>query len=232
MEKPHVQVTGLTVARGGHVLVRDLNLDVSRGCFLAVVGPSGVGKSSLLETLGGICSPAQGSITYRCRRECLHSPGDFRCRIGFVFQQLHLARNATVLQNVLAGSLHRHPWWKTLFGLPLVERQRAFHWMQVLGLRRYSHKLVRQISGGEQQRVAIARALLQEPELILADEPVSHLDRALAEEVLNALKTEARQSARTVLCVLHDPALVTRFADAVLDLGKGPRGDGQWAFSG
>jgi phosphonate transport system ATP-binding protein len=228
-QAPHLQVESLTVERGGRVLVRDLNLEVPRGRFVAVIGPSGAGKSTLLETLAGMRPHHPGAITYRCERQCLHAPCDFRSRIGLVFQQLHLARNASALQNVLAGALPRHPWWRTLAGFPASERSYAHRCLDSLGLGPLRYRLVRRLSGGEQQRVAIARALVQEPELILADEPVSHLDTSLAERVLALLKDETRRNARTVLCVLHDLSLVDRFADAVLSLTAGPRAGWQWA---
>ncbi len=228
----HLQVSNLTLERGGRVLVRDLSLAVPRGSFVAVVGASGAGKSTFLESLGGLRDPAAGSITYRCQQQCPHTPEGFRRRIGFVFQQLHLARNATVLNSVLGGALHRLPWWRTLAGFPEAERRRALEWLDALGLGAYAHRLVRQLSGGEQQRVALARALLQQPELILADEPVSHLDAPLAERALAVLKDEVRRSRRTVLCVLHDNPFVERFADSVLTLGSGERGHGHWAFTG
>jgi phosphonate transport system ATP-binding protein len=148
--------------------------------------------------------------------------------MALVFQQLHLARNATALQNVLCGALARHPWWRTLGGFPAAERNFALSCLDVLNLGAYGHRLVRRLSGGEQQRVALARALVQRPELILADEPVSQLDAGLAASVLELLKAESRRGVRTVLCVLHDLALVERFADAVLSLEAGRHSGWQW----
>jgi phosphonate transport system ATP-binding protein len=228
VDPPHIQIDHLTLERGGRVLVRDLNVAVPRGRFVAVVGPSGAGKSTLLETLAGMRPQNAGSITYCCQHRCLHDPGRFRGRIGLVFQQLHLTRNGTALQNVLAGSLSRHPWWRTLAGFPVAERLLAQRCLDALELGTYRHRLVRRLSGGEQQRVALARALVQQPELILADEPVSHLDASLAVRVLTLLKEETRRGARTVLCVLHDLALVDRFADAVLSLEAGRSRGWQW----
>jgi ABC-type lipoprotein export system ATPase subunit len=104
-EPPHIQIEQLTVARGERVLVCDLNLAIPRGSFVAVAGPSGVGKSTLLETLAGMRPHQAGRITYCCQHRCLHDPGRFRGRIGLIFQQLHLARNATAIQNVLTWRL-------------------------------------------------------------------------------------------------------------------------------
>jgi ABC-type phosphate/phosphonate transport system ATPase subunit len=146
VEFAHVQVANLTLARGGRLLVRDLNFAVPRGSFVALVGPSGIGKSTLLESLGGLLKPVSGSITYRCNQDCLHTAPEFRHRIGFVFQQLHLARNATVLNNVLAGALSRYSWWRTLVGFPKKERDRAHRWLSRLGLEPYASRMVRQLS--------------------------------------------------------------------------------------
>lgn len=228
IDPPHIRIERLTVERGGRVLIRDLDVAVPRGRFVAVIGPSGAGKSTLLETLAGMHPRHAGSITYCCQHRCLHDPGHFRGRIGLVFQQLHLARNATAIQNVLAGALPRHPWWRTLAGFPAAEQVLAQHCLDALELGRYRHRLVRRLSGGEQQRVALARALLQQPELILADEPVSHLDASLAARVLALLKEETRRGARTILCVLHDLAMVDRFADAVLSFDANLRNGWEW----
>lgn len=227
-DAPHVQIDRLTVERGGRVLISNLEVAVPRGRFVAVVGPSGAGKSTLLETLAGLRAPQAGAITYCSQQSGFQGPNDFRWRIGLVFQQLHLSRNATALENVLGGALARYRWYRTLWGFPATERELAQSCLEVLGLGTLAHRLVRCLSGGEQQRVAIARALIQEPELILADEPVSHLDGSLAMQVLARLKEEARVKARTVLCVLHDLTLVDRFADAVLTLGSGRPAGWQW----
>jgi len=230
-DSPHLRIDHITVRRGGRYLISNLELTIPRGRFVAVVGPSGAGKSTLLETLAGMRAPYAGAITY-CSRQCgLQGPREFRRRMGLVFQQLHLTRNGTALENVLAGALVRHRWWRTLCGFPSSERALALRWLEVLGLGGLSHRLIRRLSGGEQQRVAIARAFVQDPELILADEPVSHLDSALASRVLGRFQEEVRVRARTVLCVLHDLALVDRFADAVLTLGTGGSAAWQWRIA-
>jgi len=217
---PHVALEGLCVARDGRDLIRDLNLSVPRGSFVALTGPSGVGKSSLLACLAGMLSPTDGQITYRCEQDCEHSPKDFQQKLGLVFQHLHLTPNATALTNAMCGSLGQKPWWKTVFGFDRTTRHRAEHLLAELGLRDYLHVPVSRISGGEKQRVAIARAFMQSPELILADEPVSHLDAALSREVLAAMKAEAKKHQTTILCSLHDDELVREFSDFVLILNR------------
>jgi len=214
----HILVSGLGVRRAERWLFRDLTLTVPRGAFVAVVGPSGAGKSTLLACLAGALAPGEGEIRLRERSGRLVAPEHCRPRIGCVFQRLLLVENSSVLANVLCGRLGRHRWWQTLFGAPRAEREAAFAIAADLGLAPHTHRWVAELSGGEQQRTAIARALFQEPDLYLADEPISNLDTYLTGRVLGRLRQEAAQQGRTVFCVLHDPTLVDRFADLVVSI--------------
>jgi phosphonate transport system ATP-binding protein len=214
----HVLVSDLGVRRAERWLFRGLTLCVPRGAFVAIVGPSGAGKSTLLACLAGALTPDEGTIRLRDRAGRLDAPQDCRPRIGCVFQRFLLVENSTVLANVLCGRLGRHPWWRTLFRAPRTEREAAFAIVADLGLAAHTHRWVAEVSGGEQQRTAIARALFQEPELYLADEPVSNLDTYLTGRVLGRLRQEAAHHGRTVFCVLHDPDLVDRFADLVVSI--------------
>lgn len=214
----HILVSGLGVRRAERWLFRDLTLTVPRGAFVAIVGPSGAGKSTLLACLAGALTPGEGEIRLRERSGRLVAPEHCRPRIGCVFQRLLLVENSSVLANVLCGRLGRHRWWQTLFGAPRAEREAAFAIVADLGLAPHTHRWVAELSGGEQQRTAIARALFQEPDLYLADEPISNLDTYLTGRVLGRLRQEAAQQGRTVFCVLHDPTLVERFADLVVSI--------------
>lgn len=217
-DEPHLQLQNFGLQRGGRWLCRNLDVSIPRGKFVAIVGPSGVGKSSLLSCLAGMLSSSEGEIQYRCLGNCCHQPFDFQKKIGIVFQSLMLTPNSTVLANVLCGRLGRYPWWKTLFTFSRKDKQEASDILNDLGLNRCVQRWVAEISGGEQQRTAIARALFQEPEIFLADEPVSNLDVYLTGRVLGILRQEASVHRRTVLCVLHNPDLVERFADIVISL--------------
>lgn len=217
----HVAIRGLGLRRGDHWLFRGLNLVVPRGKFVAVVGPSGVGKSSFLGCLAGLVTPTEGDIEYCCLQLGRHTPANFQGHTGVVFQHNLLVPNSTVLDNVLCGRLGRYPWWRTLFGFPRADRVAAYRIIADLGLAPLTHRWVCETSGGEQQRAAFARALLQEPELYLADEPVSNLDVYLTGRVLGILRQESLAHGRTVFCVLHNPDLVERFADLVLSFDPG-----------
>lgn len=221
----HVTLRGLGVRRGDRWVFRGLDLAVPRGTFVAVVGPSGVGKSTLLSSIAGLVTPDEGSVQFVCLNNGLHEPCNFQPQIGMVFQNFMLVANSSVLDNVLCGRLGQRPWWRTLAGFPQGDREEAYRIMADLGLGAYAHRWVGETSGGEQQRTALARALFQRPELILADEPVSNLDTYLTGRVLGLLRQEATQNRRTVFCVLHNPELVDRFADLALSLDpRDPRG--------
>lgn len=215
---PHVSIKSLGLERNGHWLFRNFTWEVPRGSVVAVVGPSGVGKSSLLNCLAGLIEPTEGNLTFSCNTGCLHKPTNYQKRVGIIFQNFLLSQNSSVLRNVLCGRLGRYPWWRTLFRFPRAEKQAAAELLAGLGLAEYLHRRTADISGGEQQRTAIARALFQEPELLLADEPVSNLDADLCGRVLGILRREAHANGRTVFCVLHDSALLERFADYALSL--------------
>lgn len=215
---PHLSIKGLGLKRNGRWLFRNLNWEVPRGSVVGLVGPSGVGKTSLLNCLAGLADPTEGTITFSCNAGCLHQAPNYQKRVGIIFQNLLLSQNTSVLRNVLCGRLGRYPWWRTLFRFPRADKNAAALLLADLGLSAYLHRRAGEISGGEQQRTAVARALFQEPELLLADEPVSNLDAYLCGRVLGILRQEARQNRRTAFCVLHDPALLERFADFALSL--------------
>jgi phosphonate transport system ATP-binding protein len=202
-----LEVRGLALKRGGRTLFREMNWRLPAGNFLAVTGASGIGKSSLLAALGGMLAPDEGEIVFA-----------EKARVGFVFQNFRLTPNLSVLQNVLCGKLGAHPWWRTLFGFPENERQAAYRLLVELGLENYVHRPSRETSGGEQQRAALARTLLHAPEIVLADEPISNLDANLARRVMSLLRREAKDAARTIVCVLHDARYVEEFADYELRL--------------
>jgi phosphonate transport system ATP-binding protein len=216
--RPHLSIKGLGLKRNNRWLFRNLDWQVPRGSVVAVVGPSGVGKSSLLSCLAGLAQPTEGELTFSCNAGCLHRAADYQKRVGIIFQNLLLSPNSSVLRNVLCGRLGRYPWWRTLFRFPRADKNAAALLLADLGLGDHIHRRAADTSGGEQQRAAVARALFQEPELLLADEPVSNLDGYLTGRVLGILRQEARQNGRTVFCVLHDPALLERFADYALSL--------------
>lgn len=224
----HFHVDDLRIVRGARTLVRELSFRLERGTFLAVTGPSGIGKSSLLACLSGHLQPESGEISFSCRHQCIHSPRDYRKRVGVVFQNLLLVPSYTVEENILCGRLARHSWPSTLLGFPKSDRQAVAPLLDELEIRSLGSKKVRSISGGEQQRTAVARAMFQEPELLLADEPVSQLVPKLARRTLDFVRREAAMIGTTVVCMLHQADLVEEFANYELSLGAGDGRD--WRF--
>lgn len=192
---------------------------VPHGSFLAITGPSGSGKSSLLACLSGNIVPAGGVVKLNT------ATGD---PVGIVFQNFRLTANSSVLTNVLCGRLNAYSWRQTLFSFPQDERRKAFSILCELGLESLVHRQVRSISGGEQQRTALSRVLLQNPEIILADEPTSNLDSDLATSVLSLFRRKCTEEKRTVIAVLHDGRLVENFADYELKIGD--EHENGWCF--
>ncbi len=214
-----VETRSLDLKRGEKLLFEKMNWHLPRGKFLAVTGASGAGKSSLLACLGGIVPPTSGEFKLAA---------DDAKSIGFVFQSFRLTANLSVLTNVLCGRLGAYNWWQTLFSFAENERQKAFAILRDLGLENLVHRPVHQISGGEQQRTAVARVLLQNPEIILADEPTSNLDANLAKRVLSILRRKCEQENCSVIAVLHDTRMVEEFADYELKIGA--EHENGWSF--
>lgn len=213
---PIARIRNLGLKRDGRWLFRGLDLEVRPGKFLAVVGPSGVGKSSFISCLAGLLEPTEGIVHYCCENGCDHPPHEYREHIGVVFQNLQLVANSTLLTNVLCGRLSHRSAWRTLLGFPRSDRNEAQYLLHDLGLGRHVHKWAAEVSGGEQQRTAIARALFQNPNILLADEPVASLDRYYSGRVLGLFRQQAAEFGRPVFCVLHNPEFVEKFADHVL----------------
>lgn len=222
----HLSLRSLGLQRNGRWLFRNLTWEVPRGRVIAVVGGSGAGKSSLLSCLAGLLAPDEGELTYCCHRGNQHRARAYQRQIGIVFQHFALSLNSSLLHNVLCGRLGRYAWWQTLLGFSRAEKEEAWRLLVDLGLADYVHRRAAEVSGGEQQRTALLRALFQEPEILLADEPVSQLDTYLAGRVLGLLRQQAHVHGRTVICVLHDPNLVERFSDYALSLD--PRDPEGW----
>lgn len=216
---PQLRIHGLGVEREGRSVLKGLDMSLQRGAFLSVEGRSGAGKTSLLSCLAGMLEPAEGQISYRCSKGCEHSPGEFRQRIGCVFQHFALTLNATVKTNVLCGLLSQRSPLRTLFGFPSADHRLAEALLEKLGIAHLAEKPVSRISGGERQRVAVARALISSPETLIADEPVSNLNPELARQVLSLLKEHCTDTGCTLVCALHDPKLSEEFSDLRLRLG-------------
>ncbi len=200
-------------------------LEIERGERVAVIGPSGAGKSTLLRTLKGYVGVSHGKAEVmgvnlatapRAQRRRIH-----RC-IALIYQQFYLARRLSVLENVLCGRLGLTSRWRSLLGR-FTKEDRRVAWSAIceVGLQEQVHQRADTLSGGEQQRVAVARALAQQPEIVLADEPVSSLDPAWAEDVLELIAEVQTHHHVTLLMSLHQPHLARRFAQRIIGLRAG-----------
>jgi phosphonate transport system ATP-binding protein len=223
--KPLVVIEDLVKRYGSETVLSHVSLNVSAGQVMVVIGPSGSGKSTLLRCINRLVEPTSGRIELDGRDIAAAAPAEMRRirgQIGMVFQHFNLVRRASVLTNVLAGALGRTPPWQSAFyRFAPAEMERAFVNLDRVGLRDKAGQRADTLSGGQQQRVGIARALMQEPRLMLADEPVASLDPATSHSVLRYLEQVNREEGITVLCNLHFLSLARRYASRVVALKAG-----------
>jgi len=210
---------------GGVRALAGVNLEVHDGEFLAVLGLSGSGKSTLLRCINRLITPTEGRV-HIFSEEITAAEGarlrDLRRQVAMIFQQFNLVRRHSVLDNVLAGSLGRVRLTSSLImRFSAAERDRAVACLDRVGMADRTSSRADALSGGQQQRVAIARALMQEPRVILADEPVASLDPALRHSVMRHIEALNRDEGLTVVCSLHDIDLVTRYATRLVALRDG-----------
>jgi len=198
---------------GGIRALDDFSLTVASGEWIAIMGPSGSGKSTLVNLIGCLDRPTSGEIWLDDENVATISSGELNRvraeKIGFIFQQFHLIPYLTALENVmLAQYLHS-----------MTDEKEALAALDHVGLKDRANHLPSQLSGGEQQRVCIARALINDPKIVLADEPTGNLDAANEEIVLRLLR-ELHRNGRTIVMVTHDP-VVARLADRRVELHHG-----------
>ncbi|WP_372350843.1 phosphonate ABC transporter ATP-binding protein [Streptomyces sp. KL116D] len=227
--EPVIRLEGLTKrfgsGSGSLLALDDVSFDVRPGEVVALLGLSGSGKSTLLSHLDGLQAPTAGDGTVLGTRLAGAGRAELRAlrrRIGFVFQQFHLVGRLTVLENVCTGALGslRGP----RLGLPTYPkavRERALDGLEQVGLAAHAFQRADTLSGGQQQRVAVARALMQEPALLLADEPVASLDPESSAQIMRLLSRVAKERELTVLCSLHQVDLALSWAHRVVGLRSG-----------
>ena len=215
----------------GTQALTDVSFTVAPGEFLVVIGLSGSGKSTLLRCLNRLVEPTAGTIRFQGRDVTAASPQELReirRRIGMIFQHFNLVRRASVLTNVLAGRLgYLPPAWALANYFPPALARRAAANLDRVGIVQKVFTRAGSLSGGQQQRVGIARALMQEPALILADEPVASLDPVTSHSVLRYIEELNKKDGITVLCSLHFLSLARRYATRIIALRSG-----QLAFDG
>ncbi len=220
-----LKVENLTkVYEGGVQALDDVSFEVEKGEFLAVIGLSGSGKSTLLRCINRLIEPTSGTITWdgvdvtNASQEELRR---VRRRIGMVFQHFNLVDRSKVLTNVLAGRLgYVNPALSIVNKFPKADIEKAHAQLARVGLEDKAKARADTLSGGQQQRVGVARAMMQDPEIMLADEPVASLDPVLAHSIMQYLEN-INQDGVMVLCSLHFLDLVHQYADRVIALNEG-----------
>lgn len=221
-----LQVKNLTKIYDGGVKALDsVSFEVPDGQFLAIIGLSGSGKSTMLRCINRLIEPTSGQIFWNGEEITAASPDElrrFRRKIGMVFQHFNLVHRSRVITNVLAGRLgYVNPAWSLMNRFPKKDVEKAVQQLERVGIADKAYHRADELSGGQQQRVGIARALMQDPEMILADEPVASLDPVLAHSIMKHLEDINKNDGVTVLCSLHFLDLVHRYADRVIALNEG-----------
>jgi phosphonate transport system ATP-binding protein len=208
----------------GTVALRDVSFEVPDGEFLAVIGLSGSGKSTLLRCINRLIEPTEGQILWDGEDVTNASQEDlrrFRRRVGMVFQHFNLVHRSKVITNVLAGRLgYTNPAMSLINRFSAEDVAKAMAQLERVGLETKAKSRADELSGGQQQRVGIARALMQDPQMILADEPVASLDPVLAHSIMSYLES-INGDGVTVLCSLHFLDLVHRYSDRAIALNAG-----------
>lgn len=227
MSEPILKVRNLkkTYPNGVQAL-KGVSFDVKKGEFLVVIGLSGSGKSTLLRCMNRLHDPTSGEILFHgedCAKfETPKQIRSLRNKIGMIFQHFNLVPRHTVLGNVLVGKLGRTSTLRSLLGLfSDQDKADAMKYLKLVGIADKAHIRADQLSGGQQQRVAIARALTQNPEVLLADEPVASLDPATCHVVMDYLRKVNQELGITIICNLHFLSLVRQYATRVIALKGG-----------
>jgi phosphonate transport system ATP-binding protein len=214
----------LVYPNGFHAL-KEITCKIEPGEFVAVIGRSGAGKSTFLRALNRTIEVTGGradAMGYDLRAIKGRQLVKLRSQIGFIFQQFNLVKNLSAKANVLHGRLAHVPLWRSLLGLyPEADLKLAEEALNAVGLDQKHDARVDALSGGQQQRVAIARAIVQNPKLILADEPMASLDPKLSEIVLELLRDFNRTRGMTTLVNLHVLELATKYSDRIIGFREG-----------
>ncbi len=213
------------IYKGGVKALDNVTFTVPHGQFVAIIGLSGSGKSTLLRCINRLIAPTSGQILWHGFDLASASEDDmrpYRRKIGMVFQHFNLVSRSSVLTNVLSGRLgYVNPAWSLVNRFPKEDVQHAMQELERVGIPDKAYSRADELSGGQQQRVGIARAMMQDPDMILADEPVASLDPVLAHSIMQYLEQINKEEGMTVLCSLHFLDLVHRYADRAIALNAG-----------
>jgi phosphonate transport system ATP-binding protein len=220
-----LQIEGLTKNYGAVSAVDRVSLSVGKGEMVGIIGRSGAGKSTLLRLINRLVDPNSGSLTWDGRNIARLSGAHlraWRAQCAMIFQQFNLIQRVDVITNVMIGGVSRRSSWRNLVGFfSDDERRQAYRLLGELDLSTRALHRADGISGGQAQRVAIARALMQNPQIILADEPVASLDPRNAKVVMDALRKINKERGLTVICNLHNLHTARNYCDRIIGMVDG-----------
>ena len=210
---------------GGVTALRGVNLEIQQGEFVAIIGLSGAGKSTLLRSINQMHTITSGSLKVN-GVEVSSLKGEelrrFRRKIGMVFQSFNLVKRTTVIKNVLAARVADMPLWKSLLGVyTKADKILALEALDNVGILEKAYVRADMLSGGQQQRVALARCLAQQPDIILADEPVASLDPLTSQQVMADFVKINRQFNITVVANMHHVDIATKYANRIIGIKAG-----------
>ena len=210
---------------GGRCALDSINLTIERGTIVSVIGSSGAGKTTFIRCINRLIDCTAGTV--EIDSEVLQKMSSrrlkqLRRKIGMIFQNYNLVERLTVFENTLHGCLGALPLYRSLFGLyPQKERSQALAILEELGLSDHLYQRCTDLSGGQKQRTGIARALMQNPDILLCDEPVSSLDPQSAQDILDYIEKIVRARNLTCIMNLHHVDYAKRYSDRIIGLGNG-----------
>jgi phosphonate transport system ATP-binding protein len=203
----------------------DINLEIGGRGITAVIGPSGAGKSTLIRCINGLVPATSGEVLFHgvdITRLSGKRLREMRRRIGMVHQEYSLVERLSVMENLLTGRLGYVPAWRAwLRRFPAADIAHAYELLDAIGLEDFANRRADQLSGGQRQRVGIARALMQQPDLLLADEPTSSLDPKTSVEIIELMAKLAAARGIPVIINIHNVELARRFASRIIGMAKG-----------
>ena len=211
--------------RSGPEILKGVSFDVGKDDFFAIIGPSGAGKSTLIRCINRLVEPSSGDVVLNGKNITKMGRSDLRAArrsMGMIFQEFNLVERMSVMDNVLSGRLGYVGTLRSfLRWYPKSDIQRALELLEQVGLSDFVDKRADELSGGQRQRVGIARAIIQQPQLLLVDEPTSSLDPKIARDVMEMIKTMSEEAGVPVLCNIHDVQLALDFSNKVIGLQDG-----------
>ncbi len=209
----------------GNPILKGIDFNIDSPGIVAIIGPSGTGKSTLLRCINRLIDPTEGQIIFNDADVCQASGKqlrNLRRHVGMVFQEYNLVERLTVIENVLSGRLgYMSSWQAWRRNYRQADINTAFELLETVGLIDHANKRADSLSGGQRQRVGIARAVMQDPKILLADEPTSSLDPKTAVEIMELLERFSTEKNIPALVNMHDVRLAQRFAKRIIGMSNG-----------